>query len=98
MSDIFISYDHADRERAMQLATALEAEGWSVWWDRQIRLGKRFHRVIQRELDAAVCVLVLWSEQALDSDYVRDEANEAQKRGALVSVLILGLAWSALAR
>ena len=34
--DIFLSYTHADRERVRPLVTLLEAEGWTVWWDRGI--------------------------------------------------------------
>jgi UDP-N-acetylglucosamine:LPS N-acetylglucosamine transferase len=30
-------YAIEDRERAKALATALEAQGWSVWWDRTSR-------------------------------------------------------------
>ena len=45
MSDIFISYASADRDRARLLADALAQKGWSVWWDRTIPPGKEFdHR------------------------------------------------------
>ena len=33
MSDIFISYDSADKERVRALAGLLESQGWNVWWD-----------------------------------------------------------------
>jgi hypothetical protein len=39
-SDIFISYSRDDLAKAKQLATALEQEGWSVWWDQEIPPGK----------------------------------------------------------
>ena len=41
MSDIFISYAREDRPRAAAIARALEAQGWSVWWDWIILAGKR---------------------------------------------------------
>ena len=50
MNDIFISYASEDRERVRPLAEALSRQGWSVWWDRDISTGQRFHRVIDEEL------------------------------------------------
>jgi TIR domain len=88
MSDIFISYASADRECARELAAQLEGLGWSVWWDREIQAGKTFAGVIEREIDHARCVIVLWSRTAVDSRWVRDEANEGLKREVLVPVLI----------
>ncbi|MDH3672109.1 MAG: TIR domain-containing protein [Gammaproteobacteria bacterium] len=41
MSDIFISYASEDRERAKALAAALQAQDWSVWWDRDHRQGRQ---------------------------------------------------------
>ena len=88
MSDIFISYASADRERARELAAQLERAGWSVWWDREIQAGKTFAGVIESEIDRARCVIVLWSRASVDSRWVRDEANEGLKRDALVPVFI----------
>jgi hypothetical protein len=88
MSDIFISYASADRECARSLATHLGQRGWSVWWDRDIQAGKTFAGVIESEIDRARCVIVLWSRAAIDSRWVRDEANEGLKRDALVPVFI----------
>lgn len=58
MNDIFVSYANGDRAVAQQLADALEALGWSVWWDREIPFGKPFDQVIEEELNAARCARI----------------------------------------
>ena len=88
MSDIFISYAREDRPRAETLARALEATGWSVWWDRSIPAGRSFPQVIQEETAKARCVLVLWSEFSVAKEWVIEEASEAKKRGILVPIQI----------
>lgn len=88
MSDIFISYARKDREAAQALAKVLEQRGWSVWWDRNIPPGKSFDLVIEEALDEASCVIVLWSESSVTSDWVKTEADEGLRRGILVPALI----------
>ncbi len=88
MSDIFISYASADREKAKMLAGALEQKGWLVWWDRDIPPGKSFDEVIEEALDATKCIIVLWSQESVNSDWVKDEAEEGKKRNILIPVLI----------
>jgi len=68
MADIFLSYARADQERAKQIAEALEARGWSVWWDVSIVAGDRFRSKIAEQLHSAHCVVVLWSRQSIESD------------------------------
>jgi len=51
MADIFIRYVSEDRPRAQVIAQALEAEGWTVWWDRRISAGRTFRQVIDAEPD-----------------------------------------------
>ena len=92
MNDIFISYDSADRAIAQKFADALEARGWSVWWDREIPLGKAFDQVIEEELNAARCVLVLWSNDSVRSRWVKTEAAAAADRDCLLPVLIEDIA------
>src|ERR1700734_816772 len=88
MNDIFISYAREDRPHAETIAQALVAQGWSVWWDREIRAGGNIAAVIDRELGQARCVLVLWSAVSVKRDWVNDEAREGQERGVLIPVLI----------
>jgi len=88
MSDIFISYASEDQARAQDLADALAAGGWSVWWDRKIPLGKSFDEVIEKALIEAKCAIVLWSTVSVASEWVRNEASEAKRRGILVPVFL----------
>jgi hypothetical protein len=88
VSDIFISYSKSDRAKAQVLAKALEREGWSVWWDPKITPGKSFDEVIERALEDARCVIVLWSKKSVSSRWVKAEASEANRREILVPALI----------
>jgi hypothetical protein len=88
MSDIFLSYASEDVARANELAHALSRYGWSVWWDRSILPGKVFDTVIETELSAAKCVIVLWSVHSVESRWVRAEAGEALDKGRLIPVLL----------
>jgi len=88
MSDVFISYATGDRQKAAELAAAMEGNSWTVWWDRQIPPGRTFDEVIEEALTAARCVIVLWSGQSVTSRWVRAEASTADERGILVPALI----------
>ena len=86
--DIFVSYSAEDRTRVEPLVQELEAAGLSVWWDRQIDAGTSFDRTIEEQLAAASCVLVVWSTASVESDWVREEADEGLRRKILVPVQI----------
>lgn len=88
MADIFISYASEDQGCAAKLAHALEGSGHSVWWDRQLRSGTDFTKEIGQQLDAARCVIVLWSKASVESTWVRDEAAEGLRRQILLPVKI----------
>lgn len=88
MTEVFISYRREDEVRVVQLVQALERAGLSVWWDRGLAGGENWHAVIGRALDAAKCVIVIWTSASVESSggFVRDEARRAAARGILVPV------------
>ena len=92
MADIFISYAREDQEVAQQLAGALEAQGWSVFWDRVIPAGETWRSFTGKALKDAQCVVVAWSTSSIDSDWVHEEAEDAKERGILVPVFIESVA------
>ena len=86
MADIFVSYSRQDRERVAPIVSALEAEGWSVWWDPEISPGEEFDSLISRELEGAKALIVVWTPKSVDSRWVRGEARDAADRGLLFPV------------
>ncbi|HXZ68053.1 MAG TPA: TIR domain-containing protein [Alphaproteobacteria bacterium] len=86
MADIFVSYARAERARVAPLVAALEAQGWSVWWDPAITPGAEFDSLIRREIDAAKVIVVVWTPASVESRWVRGEARIGADRGALVPV------------
>jgi hypothetical protein len=86
--DVFISYAREDYEVVQKLVETLSVRGWSIWWDRSLLGGDRFVEVIERELTAARCVIVLWSKDSVGSPWVHDEASRAQNAGKLVPIRI----------
>lgn len=87
-TDIFVSYKAEDRARVKRLVEALEAEGFSVWWDVHIGGGTSWREDIEHHLDTAKCVMVVWTKRSVgrDGTFVRDEASRAQRRGTYLPV------------
>jgi formylglycine-generating enzyme required for sulfatase activity len=86
MTDIFISYANEDIDRVEPLAKALESQGWSVFWDRKIPPGKTWDDIIEEAIEAAKCIIVVWTKESVNSGWVRAEAQEGLDRGILVPV------------
>ena len=90
MADVFVSYKAEDRSRVAPLVAALEADGHSVWWDARIGGGESWRDEIAGQLDAAACVIVVWSKRSVGKEghFVRDEAVRALKRGTYLPIRI----------
>src|SRR5580704_14021880 len=86
MADVFVSYARRDKARVAPLVAAIEAKGWTVWWDPEICPGQEFDRQIAAELKIATAVLVVWTLDSVESRWVRGEAREGAERGILVPV------------
>jgi TIR domain-containing protein len=87
-SDVFISYEKHDRDVARALAEDLAANGFTVWWDRDLVGGQDYVGTIDKELLSAKCVIVIWSKDAVNSRWVVGEAETAANAGKLVPVLL----------
>ena len=88
MSHIFVSYASEDRDRIMPVVRALEATGWSVFWDRTIPVGETWQKIIGAEIEACRCMVVIWSAASINKEWVYEEASEGKRRGVLAPVLI----------
>lgn len=86
MADLFISYAREDSARASAIASALEAEGFSVFWDSEIPAGQTWADFIETKLRNSVAVLVLWSAHSIQSLWVREEARMGRDAGKLIPV------------
>ncbi len=86
MTDVFISYKREERGRCVAIYNALIDLKLSVWFDAHIEPGTDFDREIEREVRRAKAVLVLWSELAADSDWIRAEARTGRQNERLVAI------------
>lgn len=85
---IFISYSSRHRDLARVLAASIEAQygDGSVWWDRGLESRASYSRQIKAALEKARVVVVIWTAEAITSDYVYAEAVRAHEQGKLVNV------------
>jgi hypothetical protein len=83
---LFLSYAREDRDEVALLAGSLEQAGFRVWWDAALEGGHHFAAEIERELEAADAVVVVWSAASVQSNWVLDEAMHGRDRGCLIPV------------
>jgi hypothetical protein len=94
MATLFLSYCHSDVDLAERIARDLRAAGSNVWFDEwNIRAGNSISRNIERGLDDAEIVAVLFSARSLESTWVEREWRgaihvEAERRRAVVLPLL----------
>lgn len=90
MADVFVSYKREDQARVTPLVDGLTGAGLSVWWDTAIPGGEAWRRTIIEQLEAARCVIVVWSQLSVGpaGEFVHEEAGLAKTRGVLLPVRI----------
>ena len=86
MADIFISYAREDVAWVEKLNRALEAQGYRVWWDRNLATGVRYLKETEAQLREARATVVVWSKVSIDSHWVADEAALARDLGRMVPI------------
>lgn len=72
------------------VARALEADGYSVWWDHDIPAHKAYATLIEEKFQGAKAVIVIWSPSAVKSEWVRAEADLARSQQKLIQVSVQG--------
>ena len=55
-----------------------------MWYDARLPAHRAYADVIQEQLDAAKAVLIVWSDEAVRSHWVRSEADRARLNGTLI--------------
>ncbi|HEY1559689.1 MAG TPA: TIR domain-containing protein [Caulobacteraceae bacterium] len=90
MSDIFISYARSTADQAQAIAEALRALGYGVWRDDEIPANRAYADVIAERLASAKAVVVIWSAEAIRSEWVRSEAEKARAGRKLVQLSLDG--------
>ncbi|HEX3423488.1 MAG TPA: TIR domain-containing protein [Sphingomicrobium sp.] len=90
MSEVFVSYARSTERQAHRIADALRALGYDVWRDDQLPAHRSYGEVIEERLKAAKAVVVVWSLEAIGSQWVRAEADRAREAGTLVQLTVDG--------
>jgi hypothetical protein len=86
MAAIFLSYDRDDKNRVARFKQRLEAAGHQVWWDEKMLAGRPQDAEISANIGKADCVIVAWSKNSIQSEWVRAEVNLAKSKTALLPV------------
>ena len=90
MAEVFISYARSTAAQARHVEAAIVALGHTVWRDEQLPAYRAYSGVIEEQLNAASAVVVLWSPDAVASEWVRAEADAGRTAGKLVQVSLDG--------
>ncbi len=84
---VFISYAHADDALVRPVVKLLQ-NYFQIWWDQHIDAGETWRHKIQENLANSKCVVVFWTPESVEQDFVWSECDHAKERGVLVPVLL----------
>ena len=80
--DAFLSHNRADKGIARSLGAQLQLAGASVWFDEwELRAGDSIPGKVNEALARVDCVILLWSDSASSSNWVRAELEAGIQRG-----------------
>ncbi|HMO74279.1 MAG TPA: YARHG domain-containing protein [Sphingopyxis sp.] len=88
MVDVFISYSRENKDRVAQIAHAVKAAGYDVWWDAELPPHRSYGDVITEKIGMAKAAIVVWSQSSAQSEWVRAEADVARNQKKLVQTAI----------
>lgn len=88
MVDVFISYSRDNKARVADIAAAVTAAGYAVWWDAELPPHRSYGDVIAEKIGSAKAAIVVWSHTSAQSEWVRAEADVARNQKKLVQTAI----------
>jgi len=90
MPSLFVSYARSDKVCAKKIIQKLLSYNGSyeIFWDEDIETGSQYRSFIQDKLNAAAVVIVLWSKDSINSDWVQSEASAALTNNTIFPIRI----------
>ncbi len=89
MTDVYVAYARQDRDRLRVVGELLRREGWDSWMD-PAEPKPDLSPIADLKLGWSKAVLVLWSDSARRSEYVRSEAATGLYKNKLIQARIDG--------
>jgi hypothetical protein len=83
-ADVFLSYSSKDGAQIQSLADELEGKHISVWYDRGLIAGQPYRDILRQRIETVKAVVVLWTENSIESKWVRAEASLADEHNKLI--------------
>ena len=88
LSRIFVAYSRKQLPLAKQIYEVLIKNGKAVFYDQKLKAGSVWRQTIQKALDDATHVVVIWTTDASQSDEVEREVSYAlAKRKVIIPIL-----------
>lgn len=88
MAQVFVGYRRTDKDVVEGIVNALEARGYSVFWDHLIVAGDDWHHELDDRIKEAKVCLIVWSNNVTISSPVLTEADHGHQQGKLIVAAI----------
>src|SRR4051794_13631441 len=94
MADLFLSHVEKDQAAALEIAYALEAEGYSIWYyERDSLPGLTYVQQIVQAIEQAQATILLVTPACLRSVQVDREVVNAFERGKRIVPVLQGISY-----
>lgn len=88
-SNVYLCYSSKDQHLAHRIAESLQTQDIPLWWDPAlIPVGVNWNDFLLDLAECSVCTLILWSQNSIQDAWVHKAAEIAQRRRALVPILL----------
>ena len=87
MAQLVLSYSRESKDFVNRLALTLKERGIDVWYDHDLLPGDDYSKVIEEQIITSATVLVVWSDPASKSKWVKAEASRANDYDKLLQVV-----------